>query len=159
MLGFLILLVVIIAAEIICCFNSEFCLLDIASSYPSLSKVMGVKETDLGFKKGNFTRDKNFNLITVSGEIAEVEKGRLTIILGDGSKKTVSVKKGSKFVVFKTTSGEESEGENYTFDGNNLEDFLSPGHYLINAGFSGSEIFSDYSDAKGKLEFPIVIMQ
>lgn len=87
MLGVLILFLVLIFTEVIYCFNSEFCLLGMASSYPSLSKVTGVEETELGFKKGNFTLNENLGLITISGEIAEVEGNKLNLLFKDGSKK------------------------------------------------------------------------
>lgn len=156
--GILFLVLLLIAVEIIYCFNSEVCLLRLVRSYPPVGKLTGVKESELAFGRDKLIISKSTGVITVSdGEIIRLEKNRLTLRFEDGTEKSFSVEEGSIFIVNELSSELEISENEYVFNGFNLEEFLRPGYYLIFAPVERDQITSNYNVGRVEKIIPIRI--
>jgi hypothetical protein len=158
-LGSFIFILLLIVIEVTYCFNSEACFLRVAGIFPSLNKLTGVQETDFSYRKGSYSLSKQMGVFTVSGEIIKVEKDKLTLRLEDGKEKTYLVKKDTEFIFVDSpnvTLFSDFERK-YAFDGENLNEILTPGNYLTVAKFDGSQIYSESSDKRIKSSNPIVV--
>jgi len=155
--GFLILFLLLMAAEVIYCLNSPKCFIAVCRSSPILEKLLGIQETELVYKKGPFSLSKELNQISVSGEIIDVERDRLILKATDGSEKTFLIKEGSKFILVYSPLELGSNQEEYTFDGENLSEFLLEGYFIISSHLENSKISSEFISVNSSVSGAILV--
>lgn len=161
--GAIFLPLAILFFEILYCFNRFACISNLAHSFPLLSNLFNIDESESYFRKGNLILSKNADIISISGEIVKVQGDKVSLLLQDGSEKSFTVAPESRFIFDKPPQGLdelEISSDGLIFDGNNLEDILTSGDYVSWAPYYNKKISSKFiNERKVSLMVPIVILR